>query len=235
MSFFSFFGKIQMKLSVKGYGMKAVLFDLDGTLLDTLEDLAEATNYSLEKLGFPRRSVKEIRAMVGNGVVRLLTEALPKDKKDAICEILPIYNAYYANHAAIKTRPFEGILPMLDRLKEEGYGLAVISNKPDYAVQTLVKKYFPAIEFAVGEREGIRRKPFTDSIEEAIRLIGADRSEVLFVGDSEVDVETAKNARIPCVAMTWGFRDRDELIHCGAEKLADTANELYELIHKLIG
>lgn len=214
--------------------MKAVLFDLDGTLLDTLADLANATNYSLEKLGFPRRSVKEIRAFVGNGVVRLLAQALPDDKKDAIDTILPIYNEYYASHSEIETRPYDGVLPLLDRLREEGYGLAVISNKPDFAVQTLAKKYFPAIEFSVGEREGIRRKPFTDSIEEAIRQLGADRDEVLFVGDSEVDVETAVNAKLPCVAMTWGFRDRDELIQCGAEHLADTADELYALIHELI-
>ncbi len=214
--------------------MKAVLFDLDGTLLDTLADLANATNYALEKLGFPRRSVKEIRAILGNGAVNLLTRALPEDKKDAIEEILPIYNEYYAGHSAVETRPYEGVLSMLDRLKEEGYGLAVISNKPDYAVQTLAKKYFPTIEFAVGEREGIRRKPFTDSIEEAIRVLGADRNRVLFVGDSEVDVETAMNAKIPCVAMTWGFRDREELVAAGAKYLADNADELYEVIHKLI-
>ena len=214
--------------------MKAVLFDLDGTLLDTLADLANATNYSLEKLGFPRRTVKEIRHILGNGVVNLLTRSLPEGKEDAIDEILPVYNEYYAAHAEVETRPYEGVLPMLDRLKEEGYGLAIISNKPDYAVQTLAKKYFPTIEFAVGEREGIRRKPHTDTIEEAIRLLGVDRSEVLFVGDSEVDVETAINADIPCVAMTWGFRDRDELIECGAKYLADNADELYDWIHKLI-
>lgn len=214
--------------------MKAVLFDLDGTLLDTLADLANATNYSLEKLGFPCRSAKEIRAFLGNGVVSLLTRALPDDKKEAIDEILPIFREYYGSHSEVETRPYDGILSLLDRLKEEGYALAVISNKPDFAVQTLAKKYFPAIRFAVGEREGIRRKPFTDSIEEAIRVLGADRNEVLFVGDSEVDVETAANAKIPCVTMTWGFRDREELVASGAKYLADTADELYALIHKLI-
>jgi len=214
--------------------MKAVLFDLDGTLLDTLADLANATNYSLEKLGFPRRSVKEVRSFVGNGVVRLLTQALPEDKKDAIDEILPVFYEYYGSHSEVETRPYHGILPLLDRLKGEGYGLAVISNKPDFAVQTLAKKYFPNVGFAVGEREGIRRKPFPDSTEEALLYFGAHRDEVLYVGDSEVDVETAANAKIPCVAVTWGFRDREELIRCGAEHLADTADELYDLICKLI-
>ncbi len=214
--------------------MKAVLFDLDGTLLDTLFDLADAVNYSLEKLGFPRRSTEEIRAFVGNGIGRLLSLSLPEDKKDAIHEILPIFREYYGIHSEDKTCPYEGILSLLDRLHEEGYALAVISNKHDAALKKLVKKNFPQVQFAVGEREGICRKPSPDSVEEAILQLGVHKNEVLYVGDSEVDVETAANAKIPCIAMTWGFRDKEELVAAGAKYLADNADELYDWIHKLI-
>lgn len=214
--------------------MKAVLFDLDGTLLDTLEDLANAANYALEALGYPRRSLEEIRTFVGNGAVSLLTQSLPADRKDDIDKILPIFREYYGAHSQDLTRPYDGVLALLDRLAAEGYGLAVVSNKPDYAVQLLAKEYFPAIPFAVGEREGIRRKPCADSIYEAIRALGADREHCVYVGDSEVDVQTAANAGIPCIAVTWGFRDRDILTASGATHFADTADALYDKICELI-
>lgn len=214
--------------------MKAVLFDLDGTLLDTLEDLAGAANYALETLGFPRRSLEEIRTFVGNGAVSLLTQSLPEDRKDAIDRVLPVFREYYSIHSQDLTHPYHGVLPLLDRLAAEGFALAVVSNKPDYAVQILAKEYFPAITFAVGEREGIRRKPCADSIHEAIRALGANREHCVYVGDSEVDVQTAANAGIPCIAVTWGFRDRDTLTASGARHFADTAEALYSKICELI-
>lgn len=214
--------------------MKAVLFDLDGTLLDTLEDLANATNYALKVLGYPRRSLDEVRAFVGNGAARLLLQALPEDRKEDIDRILPIFREYYGAHSQDLTKAYDGVLPLLGRLAAEGYALAVISNKPDYAVQLLAKEYFPAIAFAVGEREGIRRKPCPDAVHEAIRALGADMTHCVYVGDSEVDIQTAANAGIACIAVTWGFRDRKTLKESGAIHFADTADQLYAKIRQLI-
>ncbi len=214
--------------------MKAVLFDLDGTLLDTLEDLTVAVNFALTKMGFPNRKPEEIRRFLGNGAANLVWSSLPEENKDALPETLPIFRAYYEKHNREKTRPYPGILPLLERLKGEGFCLAMISNKPDYAVQSLAEEHFSILDYAVGEREGVARKPAPDSIFQALTVLGVEKQSSLYVGDSEVDVQTAKAAGIPCIAVTWGFRDLDQLIASGAEHLAHTADELYDLIHSLI-
>ena len=213
--------------------MKAVLFDLDGTLLDTLEDLTIAVNFALTKMGFPKRRPDEIRRFLGNGAANLVRSSLPQGKEAALEETLPIFRSYYEKHNQEKTCPYPGILPLLDHLKEDGFSLAVISNKPDYAVQPLAKKHFPTIDYAVGEKEGVARKPAPDSIFQALTVLGVEKQSALYVGDSEVDLETAKAAGIPCIAVTWGFRDPDHLIAAGAKHLAHTAEELYKMIHAL--
>ncbi len=214
--------------------MKAVFFDLDGTLLDTLEDLCISVNFTLQKMDLPKRSTKEIRSFLGNGVVNLMKKSLPDYAKDRLEEALPIFREHYGKHSEDHTQPYPGIPQLLERLQKEGYVTAIISNKPDFAVQTLTRTYFPTVSFSVGEREGIRRKPHPDSILEAMRLLKVEKENCLYVGDSEVDVQTAKNLGMACVALTWGFRDREDLLEAGAEHLADTAQELYEKIEELI-
>ena len=214
--------------------MKSVIFDLDGTLLDTLQDLFFSVNATLEEMGLPLRTKREIRAFLGNGARNLLQQSLPDHKKDRVDEALAIFQPIYALHSQDTTSPYPGITPLLEQLKKDGFGLGIVSNKPDFAVQTLGKNHFPIIPFAVGEREGIRRKPNPDSVLEAMRALGSTQGECVYVGDSEVDVATAIAAGIPCIAVTWGFRDREALAEAGATVFADTAEELYERIGELI-
>ena len=185
-------------------------------------------------MGFPARTKKEVRSFLGNGVENLMLRSLPDDHKESLHEAVALFREYYGKHSEDETCPYDGIPALLDRLQKEGYGVAVISNKPDFAVQTLSAKYFPAVSFSVGEREGILRKPAPDAIFEALRVLGVSAENSLYVGDSEVDVETGKNAGMPCIAVTWGFRDRDVLEASGAEHYADTAEELYEKIQSLL-
>lgn len=208
--------------------IKNVIFDLDGTLLNTLEDLRDSTNAALRAFGLPERTTDEVRRFVGNGVRLLMIRATPGGEENPqFEEILAYFRRHYAEHCFDQTRPYDGILPMLDRLQESGIGLAVVSNKFDAAVRELCRRYFPdQIAIAIGEREGIRKKPAPDSVLQAMRELHADPSESLYVGDSEVDIETARNAGIPCVSVTWGFRDRDFLLAHGASALIDDPSEL---------
>lgn len=208
--------------------IKNVIFDLDGTLLNTLEDLRDSANAALEAFGYPPRTTDEVRRFVGNGVRLLMIRATPGgEQNEKFEEILAYFRRHYAEHCFDQTRPYDGILPMLDRLKTAGIGLAVVSNKFDAAVRELCRRYFPdQIAIAIGEREGIRKKPAPDSVLQAMRELHADPSESLYVGDSDVDIETARNAGIPCVSVTWGFRDRDFLLAHGASVLIDDPSEL---------
>lgn len=211
---------------------KTIIFDLDGTLLDTLEDLVNACNYALAQVGAPPRTLKEVRRFVGNGMARLMELAIPDGKNDTRYEEgLSIIRAYYDTHNQIKTAPYEGILPLLDGLKGAGYRLAVVSNKPDSSVKPLVKRYFgDRFEFAIGDQAGIARKPAPDLVVKAVEEMGASLSESVYVGDSEVDLLTAKNTGIPCISVTWGFRDRAELAEAGATLYADTPEELWKCL-----
>lgn len=189
-----------------------VIFDLDGTLLNTLSDLTDAINHTLSIHGFPPRTQKEIRRFLGNGSLHLIASALPSGTDAGVVEqVHADYLVWYHSHAAIKTAPYEGICPLLDELKRLGISVAVVSNKGDRQVKLLTKKYFPQIELAVGERDGIRRKPHPDSIFEVMKILGSTPESTLFVGDSEVDLQTARNAGVRAVAVGWGFRDKEEL------------------------
>lgn len=213
--------------------MKSVLFDLDGTLLDTLDDLMISVNYTMEKLGFPLHSRKEIRAFVGNGAANLILQSLPENKKDLQEEALAIFKEHYAAHSDDNTRPYPEVDRLLSNLKKKGYQIAIISNKPDFAVKTLAKKYFPLADLANGEIAGIPRKPAPDGVNLVLEQFGSEKHETLYVGDSDVDVITAKNAEIPCIAVTWGFRDRDVLEKAGAEVFADSCEELERAIERI--
>ena len=208
-----------------------IIFDLDGTLLDTLEDLLDATNFALDMFGHPPRTLKELRRFVGNGAENQIRLSLPEGAKEDVQKVLAAYKPYYTAHCQIKTRPYAGVLEQLALLKEK-YPLAIVSNKPDAAVKALCADCFPGI-YALGEIPDCPRKPAPDMVFKAMEAIGVEAC--VYVGDSEVDVITAKNAGMPCLSVLWGFRDREDMEAVGAEHFwGDTAKldeKLEEIIH----
>lgn len=212
-----------------------VIFDLDGTLMDTLEDLANAVNEILRRNGYPVKTVGEVRRIVGNGLKQTLTLCLPEGTDKAVIEkLLPEFAAYYQDHCQIKTKPYEGIEDTLRELSARGYKLAIVSNKRDEAVKTLNKEWFEKyVKVAIGENEsaGIRKKPAPDTVYQAIRELGGEKELAVYVGDSEVDKMTADNARLPCISVDWGFRDREELEKLKPAYLISRPGELLEILH----
>lgn len=200
--------------------MTAVIFDLDGTLLDTLEDLTDAVNTALDAFGYPNRSLDEVRQFVGNGAARLMDLAVPENADPA--PVLAFFKKYYDTHCRIKTGPYPGILNALSQITRD-YPVAIVSNKPDTAVKALCADYFPGI-FALGEQPGCPRKPAADMVFRAMKAIGAENC--VYVGDSEVDVATANNADVPCLSVLWGFRDRPILEQSGATLFCTHPEEL---------
>lgn len=205
-----------------------VIFDLDGTILDTLDDLTDSVNYALKKHGYPVRTKEEIRTFVGDGLLMLVRRAIAPETDEFIIQtVLATQKAYYKDHCADKTKPYAGILELLGELKSEGIKLAVVSNKADYAVQILCEQYFSGIfEMTVGEKEGVRKKPAPDSVNAVLQELQVDKESAIYIGDSEVDVETAKNAAMDAVLVTWGFRNEAFLKERGAKTLVQTVNEL---------
>ena len=211
--------------------MTAILFDLDGTLLNTLDDLADATNAALAHFGCPGRTTDEVRQFVGNGAERLIRLALPGNADDpAVSDVLAYFKDYYAAHSQVKTRPYDGILEALIEVQKE-FPVAIVSNKPDNAVKILCSQYFGDV-FALGESSACPRKPAPDMVYKAMEAIGADRC--IYVGDSEVDVLTAKNAGVPCLSVLWGFRDREILVEAGAEYFCKAPKDLLQILKELI-
>ena len=208
-----------------------ILFDLDGTLLNTLEDLLDATNYALEVCGYPKRTLPELRRFVGNGAENQIRMSLPAGTSpEEVQRVLKIYKPYYTEHCQVKTRPYDGIWESLAILKEK-YPIAVVSNKPDAAVKTLCGQMFPGI-FALGEAPDCPRKPAPDMVHKACRAIGVDTC--VYVGDSEVDVRTAKNAGVPCLSVLWGFRDREDIEAAGGQYFCESPAQLTEKIEEII-
>ena len=211
----------------------AVIFDLDGTLLDTLDDLWTAVNEGLKCASLPLRTREEVRGFVGNGIVKLMERACGDVGKDVLDKALATFKSYYGAHCEDKTKPYEGIKELLSVLKEKGIRTAVVSNKADFAVKKLAKGYFEGmLEYAVGENEeaGIRKKPAPDSLLAVMQSMGAGTDSTVYIGDSEVDIQTAKNAGVDCISVTWGFKDRAFLIENGATLFADTPKEILSLI-----
>ncbi len=213
---------------------QTILFDLDGTLLNTLDDLHAACNYALAAVGEPLRSREEVRRFVGNGIGTLLARAIPGGAAHPRYEeALDLLQRYYRAHDRVKTAPYEGVLPLLDALTERGYRLGVVSNKPDGPVKALCRAYFgDRIDVAIGDRPGFRRKPAPDTVMEALRELGANPASALYVGDSDVDIATARNAGLPCLSVTWGFRDRDVLLAAGATTLAASPQEVLAFLEQ---
>lgn len=207
-----------------------VIFDLDGTLLNTLDDLACATNHALARHGLPARTTKEVRAFVGNGIYNLIRLAVPQGSSDDLIRAVhATFDAYYAEHHLDLTAPYPGIMELVEHLHEQGVACCVVSNKGDYAVQPLVRHFFgDRFDFSCGEREadGIRRKPWPDTVFTCMEAVGADAGRTVYVGDSEVDLLTARNAGLPCITVLWGFRDEDYLREQGATTIVRTAHEL---------
>ncbi len=211
-----------------------VIFDLDGTLLDTLQDLADATNYALRKQGMPERTIEEVRQFVGNGVRLLMIRAIPGGEENPLFEeTFALFKSYYGEHCNDHTRPYEGIMELLATLREKGYAVAIVSNKIDFAVKELSKLYFQGIvPVAIGEKEGIRRKPAPDTVFEALKELGRTKEEAVYVGDSDVDIETAQNAGMPCISVLWGFRDKAFLKAHGASHYAEKAEEILKYVEE---
>lgn len=211
---------------------QTAIFDMDGTILETLEDMCASVNVTMDHVGYPRRTMDEVRRFVGNGAAKLIERCMPAGAEDPrYPAALEFYRAYYDTHAQIKTGPYPGIPELLNQLSHEGVRLAVVSNKPDEAVRALTERYFPGVfPVAIGNRDGWATKPAPDSVYEAMRLLGARRESTVYVGDSDVDVDTARNAGLDSVIVTWGFRDEDFLRAHGAQHLAHNADELYEML-----
>lgn len=207
---------------------KLAIFDMDGTILDTLVDLAEAVNYALRKAGLPERSLQEVRSYLGNGMLRLIRLAAPEDaSSELLAELKETFTEYYKAHCSAHTRPYDGIVELIEELRARGVKTAVVSNKPDFGVQLLVQDYFPmSFDAAVGERTGIAKKPAPDSVNEVLRLLDISREEAVYIGDSEVDIETAKNAGMTGVIVTWGFRDEAYLLSLKPDALVHDIKEL---------
>lgn len=211
---------------------KLAIFDLDGTLLDTLGDLHSSVNFALRKFGFPERTIDEVRAFIGNGVVKLMERSTPEGvDSETQQRCLDIFRKHYLAHMSDTTAPYEGTAELLKKLRTDGVKIAVVSNKLHPAVEDLCESYFPGlIDKAVGVSVEEERKPSPINVIRTAELFEADFSECIYIGDSEVDVQTAYNAEVQCIGVTWGFRDRESLMANGCDFIAETADEVYELI-----
>ncbi len=207
---------------------RTVIFDLDGTLLDTIDDLTASANHVLRFFGLPERSRSEIQSFVGNGIAKLISRILPGGAEDPrFDEAYREFRMYYNEHCMDQTKPYPGIPALLQKLKEDGYGTAIVSNKADFAVTKLSETYFPGlIDAAVGESSGTAKKPAPDMLMKALSIMGASLENAVYVGDSDVDIQTAGNAGIECILVTWGFREEEFLRRQGAKVFAADAEEL---------
>lgn len=207
---------------------ETVIFDMDGTLLDTLCDLTDAVNAALESMEMPKRGIEEIRQFVGNGVRNLMERAVPEGAKNPQFEETFVrFKEYYAIHCNDKTRAYDGVIQLLKELQRQEYALAIVSNKLDSAVKELNDLYFEGIvKVAIGEREGVAKKPAPDTVYAALKELGMPKETAIYVGDSDVDLMTAKNAGLPCISVLWGFRDKNFLKEHGADKFAQVPEDV---------
>lgn len=211
---------------------KTFIFDLDGTLLNTLDDLAGSVNYAMQQCGFPKRTLDEIRRFVGNGVKKLVERALPEGTDEAeFNKVLSEFKEHYSQNSRNKTAPYEGIMELLHTLKDCGCNLAIVSNKVDFAVKDLRDEFFSdVIDVAIGDSDATRTKPEPDMVYKAIDELGADRDSCVYIGDSDVDIITAKNSGMDCISVSWGFRSRSELEISGAQMIADKPEDILKFV-----
>lgn len=207
---------------------KAAIFDLDGTLLNTIEDLADSLNYALNKSGLPLRTVAEVNSFVGNGIRKLIERGVPRGTADHITDtVFADFNVHYKLHCADKTKPYNGITDLLRYMRQAGMKTAVVSNKADYAVAQLCKKYFDGLfDITMGERAGLSRKPAPDMVCAVLSSLGLTAADAVYIGDSDVDIATAENANMPLISVSWGFRKKEFLIQCGARLIAHCPSDI---------
>lgn len=211
--------------------IKTVIFDLDGTLLNTLEDLKDAANFALSEFGYPKRSLEEIRCFVGNGVRKLIERAVPEACEN-IDECLCVFKKNYSENMCNNTVPYNGILKILKDLQDNGVKIGVVSNKFDSAVKELCKKYFAnLVDIAVGQSDDVPKKPAPEGVFKVMKELGADKNSTVYIGDSEVDVQTAKNSGLPCIGVTWGFRNKNDLQ--GADYIIDNPCDIISVIRSM--
>lgn len=210
---------------------KFYIFDLDGTLLNTLDDLWASVNHSLAQNYLPPRSKEEVRSFLGNGAKELLRKSVPSDCDTQTFEqVFSCFRQHYVAHAMDTTRPYEGVIELLAQLKNKGIRTAIVSNKPNAAVQELYHHFFEdVVDIAIGECPEVRRKPSPDMLLKALEQLGCSQEDALYVGDSEVDIATASNSGLPCISVSWGFRDRDFLLTHGATVIIDHPSELLNI------
>ncbi len=222
------------KTTIRGVIMKykTLIFDLDGTLLNTLDDLASSVNYAMRKCGFCERTLDEVRRFIGNGVEVLIRRAVPEGTtEEEYKETLAVFKEHYKRNSRNKTAPYDGITELLAKLKQNGYNLAIVSNKVDFAVKDLRDEFFDGlIDVAIGDSDATRTKPEPDMVYKAIEELGADRNECVYIGDTDVDIETAKNSDMDCISVSWGFRSRAELEGYGAQMIADTTEDILSFV-----
>lgn len=212
---------------------KVAIFDLDGTLLNTLDDLANACNYALNKFSFPTHEVEEYKKFIGNGIYKLVERAVPNNKKDkeTVEKVLEIFSEYYNEHMIDMTKPYEGIITLLDELRLKEIKLAVVSNKKHEFTMQIVEKYFgDRFDIVFGHRESYKAKPDPASVLEVIDKFNILKNECIYIGDSNVDIMTARNSGIECIGVSWGFRGKEELAKAGADYIADNIIELKDIL-----
>ena len=209
-----------------------IIFDMDGTLLNTLEDLTDAINYTMKKHGHPERTLDEVKSFVGNGIQKLVRSSLPRNCSEAIVEAsFRTFKEYYSKHSRIKTTPYYGVVELLKNLKQQNYKMAIVSNKNYEVVKELTLIYFGnLIEVAIGEREDIKRKPAPDSVLNALKELGSQKERAVYVGDTEVDRATATNAELDCILVSWGYREEDVLKKLKPMKIIHNPMELINII-----
>jgi len=213
--------------------MMTILFDLDGTLLDTQEDLQRSVNFTLREMQMPEITQQQTRAFVGGGITKLLERALPKNEKQRLPEALALFLPHYQVHMNDHTAPYPGVLQLLADCRAKGWKTAVVSNKDDAPVQALCAQFFLGLlDFSIGRRDGLPPKPAPDSCYAALAALGASTQATVYVGDSEVDIATAKAADLPLIAVSWGFRDAEVLRQNGAAQIVENCAELWALLYE---
>ncbi len=211
---------------------EAVIFDLDGTLTDTLGDLKNSVSYAMREFGFPERTTDEVRSFVGNGVRRLIDLSVPENTdSETAAKCLAVFKEYYKNNSLVETKPYDGIIEMLENIKDNGIKTAVVTNKMHEAAENIVNIFFgELIDLTLGQVDGMAQKPQPDGINCVLERFGVSKEKAVYIGDSEVDCITAKNAGIPCIGVTWGFRDKSVLLENGADFIAETPEDIIEFI-----